>query len=66
MNGKDIPAELLKLPAGRYVVEPLEDKPPVLTPEEEAGIEVALEPYRQGGVVDARRAREIIDAASWR
>jgi hypothetical protein len=27
------------------------------------GIEAALESYRQGRVVDAKRAREIIDAA---
>ncbi len=40
-NGKDVPAELRELPAGRYVVES----------------------YRQGRVVDARRARQIIDAA---
>jgi hypothetical protein len=65
-NGKDIPPELLELPAGRYVVESIEDEPPVLTPEEEAGIEVALESYRLGRVVDAKRAREIIDAVSRR
>jgi hypothetical protein len=35
----------------------------VLSPEEEAAIEAALEPYRQGRVVDAKRARKIIDAA---
>ena len=34
-----------------------------LTPEEEAGIEAAVESYRQGRVVDSKRAREIIDAA---
>jgi len=28
-----------------------------------AGIEAALESYRQGRVVDGKRAREIIDAA---
>ena len=50
-NGKDLPPELRELPAGRYVVE------------EEAGIEAALESYRQGRVVDSKRAREIIDAA---
>ena len=33
----------------------------VLTPEEEAGIEAALESYRQGRVVHAKRARQIID-----
>jgi hypothetical protein len=59
-NGKDIPPELLELPAGRYVVE---EEPPVLTPEEEAGIEAALEPCRQGHVLQENRAREIIDAA---
>lgn len=47
----------------RYVVEAVEDEAPALTPEEEAGIEAALESYRQGRVVDAKRAREIIDAA---
>ena len=65
-NRKDIPPELLKLPAGRYFVEPVEDEPPVVTREEEAGIEVALESYRLCRVVDAKRAREIIDAASRR
>jgi hypothetical protein len=34
----------------------------VLSPEEEAGIEAALESYREGRVVDAKPAREIIDA----
>jgi hypothetical protein len=62
-NGKDIPPELLELPAGRYVVESVEEEPPALTPEEKAGIEAALESYRQGRVLDAKRAREIIDAA---
>ena len=62
-NGKDVPAELRELPAGRYVVEPIEEEAPALTSDEEAGIEAALESYRQGRVVDARRARQIIDAA---
>lgn len=62
-NGKDVPAELRDLPAGRYVVEPVDEEAPALSPEEEAGIEAALESYRQGRVVDAERAREIIDAA---
>jgi len=53
----------LKLPAGRYVVEAVEDEAPALSPDEEAGIEAALQSYRQGRVVDAKRAREIIDAA---
>jgi hypothetical protein len=62
-NGKDVPAELRDLPAGRYVVEPMDEDAPALSPEEEAGIEAALESYRQGRGVDAKRAREIIDAA---
>jgi hypothetical protein len=62
-NGKDVPTELRDLPAGRYVVEPVEEEAPTLSPEEEAGIEAELESYRQGRVVDAERAREIVDAA---
>jgi hypothetical protein len=62
-NGKDVPDELRELPAGRYVVEAIDDEAPLLSPEEEAGIEAALESYRQGRVVDAGRARRIIDAA---
>jgi len=62
-NGKDVPAELRELPPGRYVVEAVEGERPVLSPEEEAGIEAALESYREGRVVDAKRARVIIDAS---
>ena len=62
-NGKDVPAELRELPAGRYVVEAIDDDAPTLSSDEEAGIEAALESYRQGRVVDAKRARQIIDAA---
>lgn len=62
-NGKDVPPELRELPAGRYVVAAVEDEAPPLTPEEEAGIEAALESYRQRRVIDSKRAREIIDAA---
>jgi hypothetical protein len=62
-NGKDIPPELRELPAGRYIVEAVDEEAPTLSPEQEAGIEAAFESYRQGRVVDAKRAREIIDAA---
>ena len=65
-NGMNLPPEFRDLPAGRYVVEAVEGDAPALSPEEEAGIEAALESYRQGHVVDAKRAREIIDAASER
>jgi hypothetical protein len=62
-NGKDLPPELRELPAGRYVLEAVDNDTPDLSADEEAGIEAALESYRQGRVVDAKRAREIIDAA---
>jgi hypothetical protein len=62
-NGKDLPSELRELPAGRSVVEAVEDEAPTLSAEEEAGIEAGLDSYPEGRVVDAKRAREIIDAA---
>jgi len=62
-NGRDLPAEFGDLPAGRYVVEAVDDEAAILSPAEEAGIDAALESYRQRHVVDAKRAREIIDAA---
>ena len=61
-NGKDLPAEFGDLLPGRYIVEPVDSEAPALSPEEEAGIEAALESYRQGRVVDTMRARKIIDA----
>jgi hypothetical protein len=45
------------------VVEAIDDDAPALSPDEEAGIEAALESSCQGRVVDAKRARQIIDAA---
>jgi hypothetical protein len=53
-------AKFRELPAGRYIVEAVEDDAPTLTPREEAGIEAALESHRTGRVVDADRARKII------
>jgi hypothetical protein len=41
----------------------MEDDAPGLTSDEKAGIDAALESYRQGRVVDADRARGIINAA---
>lgn len=61
-NGRNLPPEFHELPAGLYVVEPFEDKAPALSAAEEAGIDASLESYRQGHVVGAKRAREIIDA----
>lgn len=60
-NGKDLPPEFRNLPAGRYVVEAVEDEAPILSPAEEVGIEAALESYRQGRTVDAPRARQAIN-----
>jgi hypothetical protein len=62
-NGTATPVELRELPAGRSVVEAIDDEAPALSPDEEAGIEAALESYRQGRVVDAKRAPKIIDTA---
>ena len=64
MSNRDvIPPEPRELPARRSVVEPVQEEEPVLTREEEAGIEAGLESYRLGRVVSAKRARAIIDAA---
>jgi hypothetical protein len=62
-NGTDLPAEFRDLPVGRYVLEAVDDEAPTLALGEEAGIQAALDSYRQGRVVDAKRAREIINAA---
>ena len=62
-NGKDIPPELRELPAGRYIIEPADEEASALSPDEEAALETALASYRQGRIVDAARARELIDAA---
>ena len=54
-NGKDVPQELRSLPEGRYVVDAI-DAAPELSPDEEAGLEVALKSLRQGqGVDDAHQ-----------
>lgn len=42
-KGKDVRAELPDLPSGGEVAEQLHDEAPVLSPEEEAGIEAALQ-----------------------
>jgi len=54
--------EVYHLPAGRYLVEQVDEQAPTVTLNEDAGIEEALESYGQGRVVDAKRARAIIDA----
>jgi predicted nucleic acid-binding protein len=51
-NGKDVPQELRSLPEGRHVVDAV-DTAPELSPDEEAGLDAALESLRQGRGVDA-------------
>jgi len=58
-NGADLPAELRELPAGRYIVEPIDDVPP-LTLDEDAGLQLALDELaHEGGVDDAEAQRRI-------
>jgi hypothetical protein len=58
-NGKDLPRELRELPAGRYMVEPINDV--AFTDEEERGIEQALAQVRQGHTVDGDQARTLFE-----
>lgn len=60
-NGKDLPDELRKLPEGRYVIESLEAVP-VLTPEEERGLEEAIAALDRGEGADADAVRRDLDA----
>ena len=62
-NGTDIPSEMRELPAGRYVVEAVDTETVALDPDEDAGIEAALESRGKGRIVSSTRAREIIEAA---
>ena len=64
-NGKDMPAELRELPAGRYVLRAVDEKAPPLTPDEEAGLEAALDSYRQGRVVDFEARQQDHRCGSW-
>ena len=51
-NGKDVPKELHALPEGRYVIESV-DAAPALSPDEEAGLEQAIDSLRRGQGVQA-------------
>ena len=51
-NGKDVPEELRVLPEGRYVIESV-DAAPALSPDEEAGLEQAIDSLRRGQGVQA-------------
>ena len=60
-NGRDLPEEMTSLPAGRYVVERVDDCPP-LTPEEDAGIRAALTSLQAGKGLDDSEVRRRIRA----
>ena len=60
-NGTDLPEELRDLPPGRYVVESLDDVPP-LTFDEDAGLQLALGELADGGGVDDADAQRRITA----
>ncbi len=60
-NGSDVPEELHKLPAGRYVVMAV-DEFPVLTSEQEAGIAQALSSLRNGDGIDHQLVKERVAA----
>jgi hypothetical protein len=61
-NGKDVPQELRSLPAGRYVVEAV-DETPTLTPEEEAGLVEALHAIDRGEGESTQKVRRAIGRA---
>ena len=60
-NGKDLPDELRSLPAGQYVLEPVESVPPPLTAEEEEGIRQALASLEAGKGRSPADVRRTID-----
>ncbi len=60
-NGEDVPEELRDLPAGRYVVESLDDVPE-LTEDEEEGLRQALASLRAGNGRTVDEVRGTIDA----
>ena len=60
-NGTDLPEELRDLPAGPYVVESIDDVPP-LTLDEDAGLQLALDELAHGGGVDDAEAQRRITA----
>jgi hypothetical protein len=60
-NGKDLPAELRELPAGRYLLEPV-DEAIALTVDEDEGLRQALDSLRAGKGGSAARVRQRIDS----
>ena len=64
-NGRDIPRELRKLPAGRYVVVPADDVPELLLDEEE-GLRQAMASIRAGRGVNLKTARRQVSVRAKR
>jgi hypothetical protein len=62
-NGKDLPEELRDLPAGRYVMEPVDDVAPSLSQEDEDGLRQALASLRAGKGRTVDQVRRTIDVA---
>ncbi len=60
-NGNDLPEELRALPAGRYVIEPVDELPPLI-PDEDAGIQTALDALRRGEGVGSAEVQRRLDA----
>jgi len=61
-NGKDLPQELRSMPAGRYVVETV-DEVPELTREEEEGLVEALQSIDRGEAESEQDVRQAISRA---
>jgi len=59
-NGKDVPPELRELPAGRYVLAPV-DAAYELSPEEQAGLEAGLDEIERGESVPWDEVRADLD-----
>jgi aryl carrier-like protein len=58
-NGTDMPPEIRGLPAGRYVIEAL-DEPSALTPDDDAAIQQGLDSIRRGRAVSAASVKKRI------
>ena len=59
-NGNDVPRQLKELPAGRYVVESVDDVPE-LTREEEEGLHEAMTSLRAGKGLPAEDAQRLLE-----
>lgn len=57
-NGQDLPDELRELPAGTYIVEAVDA--PLLTPDEDEGLERALASLRAGKGRSVEQVRQSI------